>query len=142
MKKPAKFAILSITLLSCMLGAAWIEIHHEISGLFKSGPVAKANAEDWSKLEKGMSKDDVELLIGKAEHKFAIGNDARIGNKEDSAETWEYDYTDGLNIFGRTSPKSYVVTFDARGTLSFWRKPINIEDPNKSVHTTAASAPR
>ena len=77
-----------------------------------------------------MSKEKVAELLGEADCRFGPGTRSiDDGPKFTTPETWEYNWTVGLSIFGETHPKSYIVQFDSDSKLSYWREPK--EEENK-----------
>jgi hypothetical protein len=110
--------------------------------LFEDGPTKNANLSGWTKLEEGMTKDQVISLLGDSWAKSGPGSFTLGGTTNTTPERWEYNWKIGLGLFGQVHPKAYVVYFDQDGKLSSWREPIETnEDQNTESRTTPRTVP-
>ncbi|MCK5114140.1 MAG: hypothetical protein KAR11_05185 [Phycisphaerae bacterium] len=136
MKKRTKWILgtgASIVVLFCVAGFIYYQFFFTLDidlgdmHLFEEGPTEKVNLNGWEKLEKGMTKKEVSDLLGEPGSSFGIGGKTIDGN-EPMSETWEYNWTVGLSLFGNAHPRAYVVRFGPDGKLALWREPIDKEN--------------
>lgn len=83
-------------------------------------PIAEVQ---WRKLSVGMTKAQVSALLGASDVKVSASTLSSNGQSIPTMpEFWEYNWTDGLPLFG-PSAKAYAVYFDAEGRVSGWKQP-------------------
>ena len=117
------------------------QFFNPFSGLFDEGPIKKVNLAGWEKLEQGMTKQQVIELLGDSERKSGPSK-VTFGEGEEKEEIsiperWEYNYTIGISLFGGVHDKAYVVYFDKKGLLDYWREPIHKEEKQSQKITSA-----
>lgn len=141
MKKIVKRTLLGLLVLIMVgsLGAFIYGRYFFTLDLFKEGPTTKVNRAGWSKLEKGMTKEQVTSLLGPRPAGFGPGTSTLAGRTYIISETWEYNWKSGVSLFGETDPRSYTVCFDEEGKLASWRAP---SGKNGTEKTDSRTAPR
>ncbi len=126
MKRKIKFIIFGAIFLIISISCFKIYTHWAMKDFFKAGQTTNVRLSDWTKLEKGMTKDQVSLL-GDASIKESLGN-----KELPFPEMWQYNYQK-FTFLGKPKAhdKAYVVYFDNNELLSYWREPIdqNKENP-------------
>ena len=146
MKKKLKWIViglLAVVLVATLGGFIYFKYFFTIPiPLFEAGPTKEVNLAGWTKLEKGMTRQQVANLLGEASWKSGPGTIALDGAKATMPETWQYNWTAGLSFFGEVHPKAYVVWFGNTGKLVSWREPVEtngIEIPE--ARTTPRTVP-
>jgi hypothetical protein len=139
--------VAAAVLFALAISAGWIAYaYYEIShNLFAAGPLPAVNPASWSKLKVGMTQAQVAALLGRSRYQAGRATTTVKGiTIQIVPEYWEYNWTDGLEIFG-PSAKAYVVYFDNAGRVSRWRSPVSVPTLQKppaigSVTLTAYSS--
>ncbi|MBI2438194.1 MAG: outer membrane protein assembly factor BamE [Lentisphaerae bacterium] len=125
MKKKTKWILGSmagIVLFACLAGFIYFKYFFAIH-LFEEGPTTKVTLSGWSKLEKGMTREQVISLLGDSSVKWGPGSFSIGGDEYKTNERWEYNWTIGFSLFGQVHPKAYVVYFDDEDRLASWQEP-------------------
>jgi hypothetical protein len=112
----------------------------DLSGIFQGGPAPRVDREDWSKLRKGMSRAEVERLLGSRGNVATLGAIQHAdGTTSAEFEVWQYEWY-GPGFFFRPDDRSYVVWFDATDTVSRFRPPLYEQEPDDLALTVETVA--
>ncbi len=125
--------------LVCLLYVGCVLVLAHTFDPFKKGPIREVNLDGWEQLEQGMSKAAVARLLGAPGNKFRQG--LNLGGTADSLmETWEYNWSAGITLFGIGNPKAYIVVFSPDATLFTWRAPMELKPPTPRMDPTVPDA--
>jgi len=90
------------------------------------GEANKINRSNWSGLRKGMTPVEVTNLLGVCSAKTGASHTKFDDGSEFNVPAhWEYDFTNGFNLFGKPHEKAYVIYFDKNNLTSNWRLPVD-----------------
>jgi len=134
--KRISIALIVLLVLAMLGGFVYFEYFFTLH-LFDDGPTNKVNVAGWSKLEEGMSQQQVIEILGEARTKHGPGTSTFGDITNAIPETWEYNWRVGLSLFGEVHPKAYVVYFDGQGKLASWRAPIETNEAQKMESRTS-----
>ncbi len=96
-------------------------IAHEImKQMTRPHALPSVNTQAWKRLRVGMTKEEVEKLLGEAPSKNRSEPSDR-GQKVRSVDYWEYGYTYGFVPIAH--PKAFVVYFNPNGKVASFRGP-------------------
>ncbi len=126
MKNSQKFAIGCLIVLVVVVGAGiygFVKVrgvYKEVKGAAVGGEIAGPNEANWDKLKEGMSREEVQTLLGD-------GVWVTSGEEGNQTTSLVYTHSGGL---GMPTWKSHVLEFE-NNKLVKWRKPLK-EDPDKA----------